>query len=516
MLRVIPLFLIMAVLLPVLAMAQTEERLTDPKPGEFQFIGYAFLRTTSSNIAPTSDVLQGQVIGRLFGSNSTNTGFSPGFYTEQRFVPMMIYKPDILDGYATFRTLFKIDWTWGDQSYGVGNNRGGGLSGGQVNLQTLMANIDIRPPDANWNLVIGMQRLFDGVRDPNINTLDLFQTTGYKLSFWGTQAVGINWFAKPHPAIDTRLGFFQLWENLIASDDDVFLLMGDILTRPTPKLELGFNLWYLRDTGKGGGGISVLGQGLTSALSEYNGSVRIRLPGQSQLYKADIFWTGVNLAWNRDFVHGPLSFDAYAIANLGRIDSLAAPGGKVADVIGGAFNSTIAWKYGMTNRDKIWLETIFSTGDENGVQDGTLNSVLTGNVWGSPVGIYSSHRAFLLFPDPQVVNRYYSMVHDISNMGLGVAGLTVNAMRDFIPNRFSGKIGAAVAFSNYSLPDGGNYIGSEINAEFKYNLRVFLTVGLSGAYAMVGDFYDAPRATTDRIKPENPWTAFLSLTWLMF
>ena len=47
-------------------------------------------------------------------------------------------------------------------------------------------------------------------------------------------------------------------------------------TRVTPRLEVGANSWYLRDRAKGGGGISVLGQGLNSALAEYNGATRLR------------------------------------------------------------------------------------------------------------------------------------------------------------------------------------------------------------------------------------------------
>ncbi len=500
---------------PVMAQLQ-DERLQDPEPGEFQFIGYSFTRTTLSNITPLNDVIQGQVIGRLFGPNSTNTVDRTAFYTEQRFVPMFIYRPSILDGYATFRGLFKIDYTWGDQAYGVGNNRGGAISGGQVNLQTLMANVDIRPPDANWNVVLGMQRIFDSPYDPNVNPLDLFQRTGYKLSFWGTQAVGISWFARPHPAMHTRLGFFQLWENQISRDDDVFILMGDMMTRPHPSLELGFNAWYLRDTAKGAGGISVLGQGLTSGLAAYNGAPRIRIPGtDNQRYSADIIWVGTNLSWNRDFVSSPFAFDAYAIANLGRISPQDSSVDDIS-VLGASFNMSASYRYGMTNNDKIWIEGLFTTGDGDGAADGTLNSVLTGNVWGSPVGIYSSHRALLLFPDPQVVSRYYSMVHDISNMGLGVAGGSINIMRDIIPNRFSAKVGSAIAFSNFNLDGGGNHIGTEVNAELKYNLRVFLTLGLSAGYVFTGDFYDAPAASTEGVNPDNPWVVFLSLAWLMF
>lgn len=494
---------------------EKEERLADPLPGEFQFIGFSFTRTTMSNVTPVNDVLQGQVIGRMFGQNSTETVDRIAQYTEQRFVPMFIYRPGILDGFATFRGLFKIDYTWGDQSYGVGNNRGGGLSGGQVNFQTLMANVDLRPQNNAWNFVLGMQRIFDGPLDPNTNTLTHFQTTGNKLSFWGTQAVGASYYFRPHQAINGRLGFFQLWENQVSRDQDVFITMFDIGTLPTPKLELGFNAWYLRDTAKGAGGISILGQGLTSQLADYNGATRIRFAGDNQRYKANILWLGTNVNYNRNFVHGPLQFDAYINSNLGSI----APDNVVLDnvsVFGVAINAAVAYRYGKTNNDKVWMEVMSTTGDGDGVSDGTLNSVLTGNVWGSPVGIYSSHRALLLFPDPQVVSRYYSMAHDISNMGLGMNGGSINFMKDIIPFKFSGKVGLATAFSNYTLPGGGYHIGSEINGELKYDLKVYLTLGLSAAYAMAGDFYDSPESTYQGITPDDPWTVFLSLSWLMF
>ena len=133
---------------------------TIPSRQNFSLSGTRFTRTTLTNIMPLNDVIQGQVIGRLFGTNSTQTVDRAALYTEQRFVPMFIYTPDILDGYATFRGLFKIDYTYGDQAYGVGNNRGGGLSGGQVNLQTLMANVDLRPPGRNLQRSAGLAAHF--------------------------------------------------------------------------------------------------------------------------------------------------------------------------------------------------------------------------------------------------------------------------------------------------------------------------------------------------------------------
>jgi len=176
----------------------------------------------------------------------------------------------------------------------------------------------------------------------------------------------------------------------------------------------------------------------------------------------------------------------------------------------------ISYKYGMTANDKVSFEFLFSTGDGNNAQDGKVNSVITGNVYGSPVGIYSAHRAFLLFPDPQVVNRYYSAVHDISNMGFGVTAFFLNFSKDFIPNRFNGKLGFASAISNVTPKDGGPLIGNEINFELRYNLKVYLTWTLSAAYLVLGDFYNSPTTTYFQSRPKNPFVIFTTLNWLMF
>ena len=494
------------------------EHLQDPVKKELQFIGYFFTRTTHSNIAPTNDFLQGQVIGRLFGGNSTNTSNEISFYTEQRFVPFFVYRPKVLDGLITFRSLFKIDYTWGDRAYGAGNNSGGGIGAGQVNMQTLLANVSVNPYGKTWNVVLGLQRVFDNPRDPNINTVDFAQNSGAKLSYWGTQATGLTWFGLINDGTYARAGAYQLWENLIFENDDVSLFMTDLETRITSKSTLGFNVWYVADRGKERGGVSVLGQGLTSTLPDYNGAVRVRLPGTTQKYEADIFWTGMNYSHGRNFIGSKVWADAFVNVNFGKVDTLDANGGRVdfADVLGAAVNARVHYKYGATDKDFIAVEGLFTTGDENGINDKKLNSVLTGNIWGSPVGIYTSHRALLMFPDAQVVNRYYSLVHDISNQGYGVSAAFLSFSKAFIPNKLHAKIGGVAALSNYEPRQGGRFIGAELNVDVKYNLGVFLTLGYSAGYAWLGDFYDAPSITNQGSKPINPWTQFVTLSWLMF
>jgi hypothetical protein len=495
------------------------KRIPDAKTPEFKFIGYWFTRGTASNIAPTNDLLRGQIIGRLFGPNTTNTHAKTSSYFEQRFVPMFIYSPQILDGTATFRSLFKIDMTWGDASYGVGGNNGGGINAGQVNLQTLLANVDIKPKGSSWNVVLGLQRMFDNVRDPNQNAVGTFQNSSYKLSYWGTQGVGISLFGNINETTTARLGYFQLYENIIQENDDVALWMLDVESKIHPLVEVGADAWFVWDRGKSSGGISVLGQGLNSGLAQYNGAVRLSFP--TNKYEANILWLGSHVAYNREFLSGRWWIDGYVMANLGTIDTLTDnhnSSGKYADIFGVAANASVSYKYGMTANDKISLETQFTTGDDNGANDKKVSSVITGNIWGSPTGIYSSHKALLLFPDPQVVNRYYSAVHDISNMGFGVTAGFLSVSKDLIPNKLSGKLGLATALSNVAPKDGGSYMGTEVNVEFKYNIKVFLTLGISAGYLMLGDFYNAPSVKYDNVtgKPKDPFVIFTSLSWLMF
>ena len=79
------------------------------------------------------------------------------------------------------------------------------------------------------------------------------------------------------------------------------------------------------------------------------------------------------------------------------------------------------------------------------------------------------------------------------------------------------KIGSALAISNTKPQKGGNLVGTEINVEAQYTYKVFLTFGFSAGYMKMGDFYNSPDVTYNRIRPSHdPWVAFLNMMWLMF
>lgn len=125
--------------------------------------------------------------------------------------------------------------------------------------------------------------------------------------------------------------------------------------------------------------------------------------------------------------------------------------------------------------------------------------------------------SYLLFPHGNVVNRYVAAVADLSNMGYGMTGATLNVARDIIPNKFHSKIGGAFAMSNQAPSGGGSFIGWEANGKLAYDLGAFLSVELHAAYMGLGDFYES-QAVNGNLdsKPANPWTTGLGLKWLIF
>jgi hypothetical protein len=123
-----------------------------------------------------------------------------------------------------------------------------------------------------------------------------------------------------------------------------------------------------------------------------------------------------------------------------------------------------------------------------------------------------------LFPHSNVVNRFYSAVSDISNLGYGLSGGPLNVSADILANILTAKVGGAFGWSNIAPPGGGHFIGAEVNAMLVYRVKVFLSVELHAAYLWLGDFYDSAKVQPvgSKGRPADPWTSFLALKWLMF
>jgi hypothetical protein len=490
---------------------------------EFQFLAFYINQGVTSNYYPTSEFLKGQVVGRLFGRNtSTTSDTNQTYYVEQRLIPFFIYQPNLFNGKAILRASFEIDWTWGDASYGTGGNIGGGISGDQVNIQTQNIELELIPWKG-YAINMGLMRMFDSPYNPYRTLADKMLTTGYRLAYWGTDAVGVS-IRRDMDFSRWKAGFYKLYENDIQLDDDVNMFEAMYERQVSRLWKAGISANYARDRSEGKGGVSILGQGLNSMLAQYNGTFQFRFG--SDPCKADIFWLGGFFGRNQDFMMDRWQVTGFFNYNLGKAEvKKEGSWEKGADISGFGANLKTAYRYGQTTDDQVKLDLIYTTGDKNGLDDKKYSGVMTANTWGAPGAIFISSGAYILFPHANVVNRYTPAVADISNMGYGLAGGTLVASRGIIPNKLVAKAGTALAFSNAKPLLGGYHLGTEANAALIYNLGTYMSLELHGAYMWLGDFYESsddaygspvngsfPSGT----RPYNPFTAFVVFKWLMF
>ncbi len=487
---------------------------------ELTFYAFFITQGVSTNMYPESSLFNGQLVGRLFGQNSSTTSSSKtSYYGEQRLIPFFIYEPKLFKGKALLRASFEIDWTWGDQAYGVGGNKGGALSGDQVNIQTQNVEVEYIP-SKGWAINLGLQRLYDTPFNPYRTFFDKMTYTGYRLAYWGSDAVGIS-VRKNTDLSKFKLGYYKLYENNTELSDDVTLLEA-FYRRKLPKYwNVGASVYSILDRGKNTGGVSVFGQGLTSVLTTYNGAYLFNF--ETNDYTADIVWLGTFFSRNPDFIMDRFQLSGFFNYNLGHVNVNKEGWEDGVDISGFALNTRGAYRYGQTLNDFISVDYVYSSGDQNGISDGKYTGVITGNTWGLPASIFISSGAYLLFPHSYVVNRFTPVVSDLSNMGYGLNAFTINAHHDIIPHKLNVKIGMAQGFSNVVPQNGGSNIGTEVNAAVKYKLGAFMSVELHGANMWLGEFFDSNDSNYSSdingsydVRPPNPWTVFIVYKWLLF
>jgi hypothetical protein len=490
---------------------------------EFQFLAFFLNQGVTSNFFPENTLLKGQVIGRLFGQNTTNTSNDKiTMYAEQRLLPFFIYQPKLFNGKAVLRASFEIDWTWGDVAYGTGGNTGSAISADQVNIQTQNVELELIPAPG-WMVNIGLQRLYDTPYNPYRATVDKMLETGYRLAYFGTDGVGLT-VRHNRDYLQWKVGYYKLYESLIQNDDDVTLTEFSLEKKLSQAWNLGGSIYFMRDRANGAGGVSIFGQGLNATqLNAYNGTFKFNFGDKP--YKANIFWLGTYFNRNADYMLDRWILSGFANLNLGSAEiKVADKWEKGADILGLGANLRGAYRYGQTINDRISLDFMYASGDDDQLLDKKYNGVITGNTWSSPGSVFIGSGAHILFPHGSVVNRFTPIIADWSNMGYGMTGFVFNASHDFVPNRFMGKVGSAVAWSNVEPLGGSKQIGTELNAVASYQFGPFMSLELHGAYVMLGGFFDSNdtrygsdvNSTDNDDRPVDPWTAFLVFKWLMF
>jgi hypothetical protein len=508
---------------------ERNERSADPTPSEFKLISYFFLRTSVTNQLGDPTGLRGVSLGPIGVGENVGSGTRTGdnsetFYVEQRWIPVLSYSPNFIDGLATVRAQFEIDFQWGLAANQLQHNQGGGFNADQVNLQTKNLNVALFPTRNPYKLaiVLGAQSLYDTLYDPATTSLFELVKTGYKLSFLGTDATGVAAYGRMYGIWKASFIPIGSAQPDKATDNDArlayaWLATADYAYPIAPGTVAGVSAWWLQDDTKGAAfayeGLVKSGPSSTS-LSPYTGTARFNIEQPS----GHVAFLGAHFHHNVAFRTGDFGASGFVMVNVGRFESQVADTQLLpaVDVLGAAANLELMFNWGPYDGDVITLEGMLTSGDGD-LTDGKYSSVFTLNYYGLPGAVWFNHKTLLLFPFTQTVSNYTGAVTDISNRGYGVMAAIASAAWDVVPNKLNLKLGAAFAQSAVAPPAGefglarGKTLGAEINAELKYTIRYLMTLGLHAGYLAVGNFFNAnPQVAA------NPWAVFTTFTWYAF
>jgi hypothetical protein len=507
----------------------TQARDADAAPQQFRLINYFFSRLSVTTAIGDPSGLKGVSLGPIgmpAGSAVYVGKTGPGFWIEQRWIPVVEYTPNFFDGRASFRAQFEVDYVWGRAANSVQPNEGGGLNADQVNIQTKNVNVALYPwkdPDL-LTILIGTQPLYDNPLDPTRSSLFDITRTGYKLAFAGTDATGIQLFSQRYGR--SRLGWFPMQgaQPDKATRDDprlkfAWIGLADHAMEVRPGTWVGASAWFLRDDTNGDAyayeGLVRSGPS-SGGLSTFTGTMPFAIDRPSGY----VGWLGLNAHHNIDFRTGRFGGTAFVIYNGGRFDTNKPDTvlNRHVAVSGLTADAELLWNHGRTANDVATLEALYSTGDAN-PGDGTYRGAFTLNYYGLPGAVWFNHRMLLLFPFTSTVNNYTGAVTDISNQGAGLQALLATSAWDLIPNTLNLKVGLGHARSVVrppglvgSVTPRGRTLGTEVNAELKYTVRHLMTVGLHAGYMVKGDWYDGESSTITG----NPYALFTTLTWYAF
>lgn len=474
-----------------LAQPPAEARTADVQPEPdgpdtgLAFFALSQTKLTATNVATTNPFFDGQVVGVLDGTSGVQPQeANRSVFAEQRVAAFFGYRPALLDGQAGLNAAFEVDFAWGDASYGLGGNTGGGFGGDQVNLQTRRLNADFRSALAGHDqtTVVGLQWLGDGVAQPT-DGLDAVFRSGARGLVFASEAAGVTVYGRG-PRLDYRLAGTTLVENASASPDDVTLWMADADVKTDWRSSIGLHAWTLVDRSGGTGG--ALGVGPGSALAELQGAASL----DQGAADATLAWLGADAGWNADLSRGAAGVHGVVVANVGTLTPEAGDALPVrsllADVEG-------RWRYQPGAGSVLRAEVLYVTGDDP--RDGPYTGFVTGNAYGIAGAVHGTHGTLLLHPDLLSINRQVSQTGDVAAGGRGQLSATGSVGYDPIPDRLTVQVGGGTA--SY----GGGTSAQEVNARVIGQPLLFLRTGLSAAYLARPD--------------QDAWVVYASLDWLV-
>jgi len=392
--------------------------------------------------------------------------------------------------------VLESDMIWGDAAGGtpvaVGastytggaqRNSGGALGADRIQIETKNVYLWFKVPDHRTEFTVGLQNQSDDYAG---------------VIFGGADMAGIFVTGMVEP-LSYKLGFAKLYENQTQKTDDMTLYTAAVKLSPVKEVKLGLNFYYLQDdsTKVAGSPPAVLP---LAVLAGDQSRTKIYMPGVDATFKA-----------------GPATVSAFAMYQFGKNESLIE---NVSDVDINAFmlDSRVNMNLGP---GKFFAEALYLSGGD-GTGDKYKSPVTLATREASPGGNSSFTRTNteILMSSPDTINVSQCLIgcsggiagSDPGNRGRGMWHVAAGYSQLLTP-KLKGEVNVGyLSATEMLISDASNRsedMGTEFNARLDYNLAKGLDVGLVGAYAFIGDFFNF----TGSPDVKDAWTSYARVNY---
>jgi len=371
--------------------------------------------------------------------------------------------------------FLESDMNWGDSAGGLApgaaaRNVGGALGGDKVQTETKNVYVWFKVPDTSLDFTVGLQSQSDVYAG---------------LIYGGADMAGIFSTGKYEP-VTWKLGFAKLYENATQVTDDVTLYVAETKFAPAKDIFLGLNFYFLQhDANESAGSLP----GATLAGFPFPGSARVYMPGITASFKA-----------------GPATISGFGQYQFGTIEIVGSP-----DIDISAYLLDLRADLNL-GPGKFFFEGLYLSGGDLSGNDYEAPITLA-TIEGSPGGnsAYSRTNTHILMSSPDTIGVSQCLIgcsggiagSDPGNRGRGMWHVAAGYSQLLTP-KLKGEINAGYLAATDTLVSDGNRdeeMGTEFNARLDYNLAKGLDVGVIGAYAIIGDFFQNAAGQT----PEDVW-----------
>ena len=453
-------------------------------------LAVAFALPAMADMTPTNLKVSGFYRSKAWLSNffngapsvlPTSTVETTNAFVEQRFR----LKFDLGSENVKAVWFLESDMFFGDSAGSAApgaaaRNVGGALGGDKVQTETKNIYVWFKVPDTSVDFTVGLQNQSDDY-------------AGFL--YGGADMAGVFMTGKVEP-VSYKLGWAKLYENNVGRTDDRTLYVAEVKFVPVKEVKVGANFYFLQDDSNKAGASLTFPTAATPPIVAYAYSTRVYMPGVSAAFKA-----------------GPATISGFAQYQIGTLEATL-PANPDIDI--NAFLVDLRADMNL-GPGKFFIEGLYTSGgDRSGTGADYEAPITLATNEASPGGnsSYSRTNMHILLSSPDTIGVSQCLIGcsggvsgaDPGNAGRGIWHIAAGFGMNLTP-KLKGEVNVGYLSATEMLAsDPSNKsedMGTEFNARLDYNLAKGLDVGVIGAYAIIGDFYNNAAGQT----PEDVWTA---------